>query len=100
MDVMMTIKRTTNWSEEGSLHVEVTEDPIEQITRRTDRRTDRQTNLILTYNWTSLKGLRQEMFPYLCTTNTNTKREGPPGFGSKPFASFVTILFLHLIWPI
>jgi hypothetical protein len=29
----MTIKRTTNWSEEGALHVEVTEDPIEQTHR-------------------------------------------------------------------
>jgi hypothetical protein len=32
--VTMTIKRTTNWSEEGTLHVEVTEDPIEQHTDR------------------------------------------------------------------
>jgi hypothetical protein len=40
---MMTIKRTINCSEEESLHVEVTEDPIEQPHAQTDRQTDGRT---------------------------------------------------------
>jgi hypothetical protein len=32
--VTMTIKRTTNWSEEGALNVEVTGDPKEQTHRQ------------------------------------------------------------------
>ena len=39
----MTIKRTTNCSEEEALHLEVTEETIEQPHIRTDRQTDRQT---------------------------------------------------------
>jgi hypothetical protein len=42
--LMITIKRTTNCSEERDLHVEVTEDPIEQPYAQTDRQTDGQTD--------------------------------------------------------
>ena len=40
MGVTMTIRRTTNWSEEGAVHVEETEEPIAQPDGQTDGQTD------------------------------------------------------------
>ena len=67
----MTIRRTTNWSEEGALHIEVTEDPIAQPDGQTDRQTVRQTNAIFTYDWTSVKPL---LGPDLHTTRLHWGR--------------------------
>jgi hypothetical protein len=61
--LMMTIKRTTNCSEEGDIHVEVTEDPIEQPHAQTDRQTDGRTNVILYYNGTSFQGFATNICP-------------------------------------
>jgi hypothetical protein len=72
----MTIKRTTNCSEEGALHVEVTEDPIEQPDAQTDRQTDRRTkrNLLLFVRACSRRD-RMLMITIKRTTNCSEKRD-------------------------